>query len=215
MRIVIVGCGRVGSGLARELSLLGHAICVVDPDPERLERLGSSFKGQTVIGIGFDRGVLVRAGIERSDGFAAVTPSDEINVVAARMASQVFQVPKVVARVYDPRKSETYRRLGVLTIDQVTWGIHSIADMLVTGELDTMFSLGSEVQVVKADLPQLLIGRSVKELTVPAEVSVISIERRGETFLPAENTLFEHSDVLFVAVRATSMGRLHELLALR
>src|SRR4030042_1184683 len=108
MRIIIIGCGRMGSGLAQTLSLRGHAVTVVDRDPQAFERLGPAFKGKTLTGIGFDRDVLLRAGIERADGLAAVTFSDEANVVAARLASNIFHVPRVVARLYDPRKAEIY-----------------------------------------------------------------------------------------------------------
>ena len=104
---------KLGSGLAQALGLHGHTVTVVDNDPLAFERLGPNFKGQTVLGVGFDRDVLLKAGIERADCLAAVTASDDANVVAARMASQVFHVPKVIARLYDPRKAEIYKRLGL------------------------------------------------------------------------------------------------------
>jgi trk system potassium uptake protein TrkA len=215
MRMIIVGCGRMGSGLARALSLQGHTVTVVDADPTRFDQLGSSFKGRTVVGVGFDRDVLLEAGIERADGLAAVTPSDEANVVAARLAGQVFHVPKVVARVYDPRKAEIYRRLGLQTIDPVTWGIHSIADLLISAEVETVLSLGSDAQIVKVDVPSLLVGRTVRELSVPGEICVISISRGSESFLPTQGAVFQSNDLLHVAVRSSSMERLHQLLALR
>src|SRR5512137_1649154 len=111
MRIIIIGCGRVGAGLAQTLSDRRHEVTIVDIDPAAFERLSPGFKGKTVIGVGFDREVLLQAGVERADGFAAVTSSDEANIVAARLARQVFRVPRVVARVYDPRQAEVYRRL--------------------------------------------------------------------------------------------------------
>jgi trk system potassium uptake protein TrkA len=215
MKIIIIGCGRMGAGLARTLSLRGHAVTVVDNDPAAFERLGPAFKGQTVVGIGFDRDVLLQAGIERADGLAAVTASDEANVVAARIASQVFRVPRVVARVYDPHKAEIYQRLGLQTIAPVTWGIHQIADLLCYSPLDTVLSLGSgEVDLVKTEIPPLLAGRTVNELTVPGEIRVVAISRGGTTFLPTLGTVFQNGDLVHLVVLAASADRLRALLGL-
>jgi trk system potassium uptake protein len=215
MRIIIIGCGRMGSGLAQTLGLRGHAVTVVDKDPAAFERLGASFKGQTVIGVGFDQQVLLQAGIERADGLAAVTESDEANVVAARLASQIFRVPRVVARLYDPRKAEIYKRLGLQTIATTTWGINRIADILLYSQLDAIVSLGSGgVDIVRVDLPPLLVGRTVKELSIPGEVHVVSISRGGKTFLPTLGTVFQEGDVVYAAVLAASADRLKTLLAM-
>jgi trk system potassium uptake protein TrkA len=215
MKIIIIGCGRMGAGLARTLSLRGHAVTVVDNDPTAFERLGPAFKGQTVVGVGFDRDVLLKAGIERADGLAAVSASDEANVVAARIARQVFRVPRVVARLYDTRKAEIYQRLGLQTIAPITWGIHQIADLLCYSPLDTILSLGSgEVDVVKTEIPPLLVGRTVNELTVPGEVQVVAISRGGTTFLPTLGTVFQDGDLVHLVVLAASADRLRVLLGL-
>jgi len=204
----------MGAGLAQTLNLRGHAVTIVDNDPAAFERLGPAFKGQTVLGVGFDREVLLKAGIERTDALAAVTTSDDANVVVARLASQVFRVPRVVARLYDPRKAEIYQRLGLQTISPVTWGINRIADLLCYSPLDTVLSLGSEVDIVEAEVPMLLVGRTVKELTVPGEIHVVAISRAGKTFLPTLGTVFHEGDLLHLVVLATSTDRLKALLAL-
>lgn len=215
MRIIIIGCGRMGAGLAQTLNLRGHTVTVVDNDPTAFERLGPTFKGQTVVGVGFDREVLLKAGIERADGLAAVTASDEANVVAARLASRVFHVPRVVARLYDTRQAEIYRRLGLQTIAPITWGIHQLADLLCYSPLDTVLSLGSgEVDLVEAEIPPLLVGRTVNELTVPGEIQVVAISRGGTTFLPTLGTVFQDSDLVHLAVLAASADRLRALLGL-
>ncbi len=216
MRIVIIGCGRVGAGLAGALSLGGHALSVVDSDPAAFRRLGAAFKGTTVAGVGFDREVLLEAGVEQADGLAAVTGSDEANVVIARLAGQVFRVPRVVARLYDPGKAEVYRRLGLQTIAPVTWGIHRIAEILTFSQLDVRLSLGGgEVDIVEADVPPLLAGRTVNDVTVPGEIHVVAITRGGRAFLPALATVFEEGDLLHVTVAASSAARLDALLAHR
>jgi trk system potassium uptake protein TrkA len=213
MRVIVVGCGMLGSALAQTLSLRGHAVTVVDNDPLAFERLGPSFRGQTVLGVGFDRDVLLKAGIERVDCLAAVTTSDDANVVAARMASQVFHVPKVIARLYDPRKAEIYKRLGLLTVSPITWGVNHIADLVCHAPLESVLSLGSDVDVIQAEAPALLVGRTVRDLSILGEIHVMAITRGGKTFLPTQGTAFQEGDLLYVAVVESAMERLKELLA--
>jgi len=215
VKIIVIGCGRLGSGLAQTMSLRGHTITAVDNDPAAFERLAPGFTGQTIVGVGFDRAILLKAGIERTDGLAAVTASDEVNLVAARMASQFFRVPRVVARVYDPGKAEIYRRLGLQTITPVTWGINRIAELLTFFPLHPTLSLGrGEVDLVEAEIPPLLVGRAVQEMTVPGEVHVVAISRGSQTFLPTLGTVFQTGDLIHCAILAASADRLKALLTL-
>lgn len=216
MKFIIVGCGRMGSGLARALIQRGHGVTTVDKDPAALARLGKAFAGTAVVGIGFDRDVLLQAGIERADGLAAVTSSDEANVVIARLASQVFRVPRVVARLYDPSRAEIYRRLGVQTITPVLWGINRVADLLCYSQLHAVISLGSgEVDIVEVELPPLLIGRSISTVTIAGAAHVVAISRRGRSFLPLADVVFQEGDVMHLAVVGTSIDRLAALLGLQ
>ena len=215
MRIIIIGCGRMGAGLALTMSQRGHAVAVVDKDPTSFERLGPSFKGEVIEGIGFDREVLLAANIEKADGLAALTASDDVNVVVGRVASQVFRVPRVVARLYDPRKANVYGRLGLHTISPTTWGINQAADLLCYSPLDAILNLGSgEVNVIRTEIPVLLVGRMVKELTVRGEIHVVAISRDGKPFLPTLGTEFRWSDIVYLVVLATSTDRLRTLLGL-
>jgi trk system potassium uptake protein TrkA len=215
MKIIVIGCGRMGAGLAQTLSQQGHTIAVVDIAPTAFERLGPGFKGTTIAGVGFDREVLLKAGISRADGLAAVTGSDEVNVVVARLAHQFFQVPRVVARLDDPRKADIYRRLGLQTIAPVTWGVSRIAELLSFFPLTTVASLGQgEVDLVEAEVPRLLVGRTVNEVTIPGEVHVVAISRGSKTFLPTLGTLLQPGDWLHVAMLTTSADRVKALLAL-
>jgi trk system potassium uptake protein TrkA len=213
MRILIVGCGRVGSGLANTLARRGHSVIVIDKDPSAFEKLEEKFRGQTILGIGFDREVLLKAGIDRVDGLAAVTASDEANVVIARIARDIFHVPRVVARLYDIRQAEIYKRLGLQTIAPTNWGINRIADLLIYSPLETILSIGSgNVEIVEAEVPRLLVGKAVRDLTVAGEIHVVSITRANKTFLPAQGTFFQDGDLLHLAVLTTSTSRLKELL---
>lgn len=213
MKIFIIGCGRVGSGLALNLSQQGHLVTVLDQDSVALDRLGGTFKGQILRASAFDREALLQGGIERLDGLAAVTGSDEVNFVIARLTKQIFHVPRVVARVYDPRKAAIYRRLGLQTINPVTWGIHRIAELLSFSHLDAVHSLGNgEIDLVETELPLLLVGRTVNELTLSGEIQIAAISRGGRTFLPTLGTVFQEGDVVHLVVLASSAGRLKKLL---
>jgi trk system potassium uptake protein TrkA len=213
MQSIIIGCGRVGAGLAQSLCQRSQSVTVVDQEATAFERLGPGFTGQTIVGTGFDRDVLLCAGIERADGLAAVTGRDETNVVLARLARQMFRVPRVIARLHDPRHAEVYRRLGIQTITPLTWGIQRLAELLCYAQLNTTLSLGSgEVDIVEVELPYLLVGRTVNELTLVGEIHVAAISREGHTFLPTLGTVLREGDLLHLVVLATSAARLTTLL---
>jgi trk system potassium uptake protein TrkA len=215
MKVIIVGCGRVGSGLARILSLHGHSIAVVDKDPIAFERLGPGFKGDKFTGFGFDREILIRAGIEQADGFAAVTTSDEMNVVAARLAQRVFRVPRVAVRIYEPGKAEIYRQLGLRTISPVSLGIHHLADMLSYSPMKVVAELGNgEIDLVEIEIPPLVVGRMVKDITILGEAHIVTINRDGRSFLPGPETLFKLGDLVQIAVMAASSEQLKRMLGL-
>lgn len=215
MRFVIVGCGRVGAQLASRLSVQGHDVAIVDRDPVAFRRLSPTFKGQKVEGVGFDRDVLVGAGIERADGFASVTSGDNTNVVSARIARQVFRVPKVVARIYDPRRAEIYRRLGLLTISPTEWGATRIAEVLCQTGMDVLLTFGNgEVNLVQVEVSPQLAGHRVNELIMPGESNVIALVRTGRATVPTLGTTLQVGDTLQVSVLATAMSRLAEMLRL-
>jgi trk system potassium uptake protein TrkA len=215
MKVIIMGCGRVGEQLARLLVTEGHQIVVIDQEPSALERLGANFKGQRITGVGFDRDILVRAGIEQADAFAAASSSDNANIVAARIAHNIFHVPRVVARLFDPRRAEIYRRLGMLTISSTTWGAERLRELLTSADLDPILSFGSgEVSLLNIEVPPQLIGRMVKDLSVPTEIIVVAITRQGAAFIPTTGSQFKEGDILQVALQASSLERFKTLLGL-
>lgn len=211
MKIIVVGCGQMGSGLAQLLSLRGHTVTVIDKDAAAFGRLGPVFSGQTVIGIGFDRDILLKAGIERADGLASVTDSDEANFVVARLAREQFRVPRVVARVVEPRKAEIYRRLGLQTISTTTWGVNRIANLLSYAEFNGLLDLGSDVELIEIEVGPGLVGRTVYNLTIPGEAHVVAINRGGQTFLPTSGAIFQAGDLIYCAVMTASADRLQAL----
>src|SRR5262245_19171635 len=121
VHVVIMGCGRVGSTIAHSLETRGHVVAVIDQNPDAFHRLGTEFGGLTVTGVGFDREVLIQAGIERADAFAAVSSGDNSNIISARLARETFGIERVVARIYDPKRAEVYERLGIPSVATVRW----------------------------------------------------------------------------------------------
>jgi trk system potassium uptake protein TrkA len=215
MKVIIMGCGRVGEQLAWLMSEEGHTVAVIDYDPAALARLGENFRGQKVKGIGFDKEVLVKAGIEQVDAFAATSASDNANVVAARIAHNIFHVPRVVARLYDPRRAEIYQRLGLLTISSTTWGAKRIRELLTHSDLDPVLTFGSgDVCLLSIETPVLLAGRMVKHISIPGEIQVIAITRQGQAFIPLFGTEFQSGDTIHLNILASSMDRFKVLLGM-
>lgn len=213
MKVVIVGCGRVGATLATDLSIHGHQVGVIDSREEAFGRLGKSFRGKTVHGVGFDRDVLVEAGIERADAFASVTSGDNTNIVSAMIARNVFRVPKIVARIADPMRAEIYRRLGIPTISPTVWGANEIRELLLHPYLASRFTFGSgEVELVQVSVSPRLAGRTVADLTSPSRFQVASVVRQGHAFIPTTGTRLRQGDMVYVAVESGSMAKLEEMI---
>jgi trk system potassium uptake protein TrkA len=215
MKIMIIGCGRQGAELAKTLSLNGCEVTVVDNDPTAFERLSASFGGRVIPGNGIDRDVLVQGGIEEADGMAAVTASDEINIVTTRLARQVFKVPRVVARVHDPLKAEIYQRLGLMTVTPVMLGTQRFRELLSFSPLYPIKRLGNgEVSIIEIEVPPGLVGRTVNDLNVPGEIQVTAITRGNKTDIPMSGAVFNEKDIIHMAVESSSTSHLKALLGL-
>jgi trk system potassium uptake protein TrkA len=216
MKVIIVGCGRAGAELALQLLQDGHDITVVDKDPKAFYRLGEGFKGETVTGIGFDRDVLIRAGVQRADALAAFTDGDNTNIITARVARNVFRVPKVVARLYDPRRAEIYQRLGLQTVSSTAWGVNRAIQLLIHPDLHVAATLGNgDVEVVELEVPSHWVSRTLNNANVPGEISVVALTRKDKTIIPTLGTVFQEGDRVAIAVLVSSRGRLEDLMALR
>ncbi len=134
MNVVILGCGRVGSTFARLMHKEGHHVTIIDLQSEAFRRLGQKYKGGRIVGNGIDEDILRRSGVENADVFVAVTQGDNRNIMASQIAKHVFNVPQVIARIYDPIRADRYRQLGLVTLCTTTIASGLLHDFVVKGE---------------------------------------------------------------------------------
>lgn len=200
MHVVIMGCGRVGASLAAALQRLDHTVAVVDKNEQAFHRLSKDFHGDRVTGNGFDRDVLVQAGIEEAGAFAAVSNGDNSNIIAARVARETFAVGRVVARIYDPKRAEVYLRLGIPTVATVPWTTDRFLRMLLPDGTTTAWREPSgTVAVLQLPLHEGWVGRRVSALEETVRTRVAFIMRFGEGILPDHQTVIQADDTVYVS----------------
>jgi len=214
MRVIIVGCGRVGSQLANALSAERHEVVIIDRSPLSFGRLSRDFSGRMLTGVGFDREILQKADIEGADALAATTDSDNVNIVVAVTAKETFEVPHVVARIYDPQAAEIYRREGIPTVTPTLLAANTMKTMISHPRLAKLATCGSgEVEFITIQVPKALAGRTVQDLIIPGESLVSALVRRGQASIPSADTRLEAEDELHVAVAAKALPKFDKLLA--
>jgi len=207
-----MGCGRVGSALARGLEKLGHDVAVIDRDPSAFRRLAPDFRGAKVTGIGFDRDTLIEAGIERADAFAAVSSGDNSNIIAARVARETFGVDNVVARIYDANRAAVYQKLGIPTVATVRWTADQVIRRLIPeGLLSEWRDPSGKVVLAEVALSPEWVGAKVTALEEAAGARVALLTRLGDGMLPDAATLVQEGDLVHVTVE---FSRLDEVTAI-
>jgi trk system potassium uptake protein len=208
-----MGCGRVGASLTRSLEERGHTTAVIDSDPDAFRRLGPSFSGTTVTGMGFDRDVLVKAGIEQADAFAAVSSGDNSNIISARVAREQFHIENVVARIYDPGRAEVYERLGVPTVATVPWAADQVLRRLLpAGSESAWRDPSGEVRLDGVYAPSKWIGHPIAELEAQGEVRVGYLTRLGAGQIAHSDTVIQEGDFLSVFMREDHADEAHRIL---
>ena len=199
MHVVIMGCGRVGSTLARGLEVRDHSTAVIDQNPDAFRRLGPSFTGSTVTGRGFDRDVLKRAGIETADAFAAVSSGDNSNIISARVAREQFGITNVVARIYDPGRAEVYERLGIPTVATVTWAADQVLRRLVPhGDEPLWRDPSGTVRCDQILAPAPWVGRPVRQMQDCTGGRISHLTRLGTGLIPARETIIQEGDLVTI-----------------
>ncbi len=214
MHVVIVGCGRVGSSLARDLTGDGHTVAIIDRRAESFNRLGPDFVGQTVQGIGFDRDRLTEAGIEEAGALAAVTSGDNSNILVARVARENFGVEQVVARIYDPRRAVIYQRLGIMTVATVAWTTDQVLRRLIPDARPAEWTdPTAKVCVVDRTLADEWAGHPLTDVEEATGARIVAINRMGAATIPTSRTMAQAGDVLYIAAERDRLGDLDAALA--
>ena len=214
MHVVIMGCGRVGSTLAESLDAAGKSVAVVDQESGAFRRLPASFGGRTVTGVGFDREVLVEAGIEEASAFAAVSSGDNSNILAARVARETFGVENVVARIYDPKRAEVYQRLGISTVATVRWTADQMMRRLrPEGALSEWSDASGAVRLAEVHVDPSWIGMPLTRIDEVTSARVALITRLGEGMLPQPDTVLQEGDLVHVLARADQLDEVSRVLA--
>ncbi len=209
-----MGCGRVGSTLAVDLEKSGHTVAVIDQNREAFRRLGANFNGRTVAGVGFDRDTLLEAGIEKADAFAAVSNGDNSNILAARVAREIFGVKNVVARIYDPGRAEIYQRLGIPTVATVLWTTDQIMRRLTPdGTKSEWRDATGTILLVEVSLHKEWYGESILLIEKNTNARVAFITRLGEAVLPDEHTVLQEGDLVHLLVNEKQVAETEKTLA--
>ena len=214
MHIVIMGCGRVGASLARALEHRGHSVAVIDIVQDAFRRLGPEFQGKTVKGVGFDRQVLQRAGIERADGFAAVSSGDNSNILAARVVRETFEVHNVVARIYDQGRAEVYERLGIPSVATVRWAADQVLRRLLpSGSEPQWRDPSGSVRLIEVHVNSSWVGTKVSTMEKVAHTRIPFLMRFGAGTVPVDGTVFQDGDLIYAAVTNEQVAEVEDILS--
>ena len=211
MHVVVMGCGRVGSAIARRLEQIGHSVAVIDQDPEAFRRLGPEFTGRQVTGLGFDRQTLLDAGIDSAGAFAAVSSGDNSNIISARVARETFGVQHVVARIYDSKRAEVFERMGIPSVATVPWTVNRLMRELLSVKVSEIWREPTgKVLLMRVTVTDGWVGRRLADLETASGARAAWLVRFGEAQLPTSSTVLQDGDQLVVAATDDISDRVHQ-----
>jgi trk system potassium uptake protein len=203
MHVIVVGCGRVGSELAIRLEREGHSVAIIDKNRRAFRRLPDDWPGRAIVGFGFDRDHLAEAGVDDAAALAAVTSGDNSNILTARIARETFQIPNVVARIYDPRRALIYQRLGIPTVATVPWTTDQVMRRLFPEESVTEWTDPTgEFGFVERSLPDDWVGRHIGDLTEEGRFGPVLVTRAGQARMATPELVGQEGDVLLITVKS-------------
>jgi trk system potassium uptake protein TrkA len=213
VHVVIMGCGRVGSTLARGLEKRSHTVAIIDQSADAFRRLSPNYTGRTIVGMGFDREVLIEAGIEEAEAFAAVSNGDNSNILAARVARENFGISNVVARIYDPGRAEVYQRLGITTVATVKWTADQVLRRLLPAGAEPDFRDPSgTIRVDQLPAPTPWVGHQTVDFQTQSRARIAWIDRLGEGMLPSRDTVIQEGDLLHLVMREENAAQAYQVI---
>lgn len=210
MRVVIIGCGKLGAGLALELYKRGNTISIIDKDPEAFYRLGSDFNGNCVIGNGYDKKVLEDAEIEYADALVCATGNDEINAVAAKIGKDTYFIKHVIARLYNPKKAKVFEALGIKTVSTTGYMISRAIELLSYNMMDSVALLGKDLsgEIVRITASMNIDGYLVSDIDLENEFKVIAILRDSQSIIVNQDSVIKKGDILYIVTKTDSKRKL-------
>lgn len=201
MHVVVVGCGRVGSGLAQAVEAAGHTVAIIDRKETAFRRLDPDFSGKRIVGVGFDRDRLDEAGIQDAIAVASVTNGDNSNIMIARVAKETYGIERVVARIYDPRRAAIYERLGIPTVATVQWTIERVLRRILPDAPSVEWiDPSAKVCLIERLVPATWAGHRVSELDIDGQAHVVALSRLAVAQLSRPDLVIQDGDVVFVAI---------------
>lgn len=210
MNVMIIGCGRVGSQLALLLANEGHNVTIIDKNPDSFKRLGGTFNGVAAAGTGFDEKLLKELKIEKQDAFISVTSGDNTNLMASQIAKKMFNVPRVIARVYDPKRADIYRKLGLDIISGTVLVAAMIRDKIIENRFTSYLVETGELGVIEIVVNIALKDKRVSEINIPDEFLVTVIERKKRVIIPQPDARLELGDKVMGVVRTSSLRKVKD-----
>ena len=207
MHVIVIGCGRVGSELAAMLSQRGHNVVIIDTEPEAFKRLGATFNGITLRGFGYDEELLIEAGIEKCDAFAAVTNSDSANMMAAEIASRIFHVERVVVRLYLPEQERSMQLLGLDFVCDTSLSVGAIFEKLTTS-LSRSLTVRGDTEVIEFIAGPAMHDKTILDVQIPNKFRICLVTRDGSTFIPWRESILKENDIILAVVKTTSYSKI-------
>ena len=215
MYVIIVGCGRVGSELAKLLSKESHNVLVIDKNPESFNRLGKKFNGLTLVGNGFDIELLKEAGINKANAFCSVTDSDNTNIISSQVAKKIFNIPKVIARIYDPHRAEIYKSLGLNIISGTVLFAAMIRDKLIEEKFSSYLLESGELGILETEINTKLEGQTIGEINMPLEYVIVTLlKKQKRAIIPDSTAKLVLGDRIIGVVKIQSLNKVKKALGM-
>lgn len=209
MYVIVVGCGRVGSQLATFLSEEGHDVAIIDKTADAFRRLGSTFNGLTVQGLGFDQDTLRDAGVEKADVFAAVTDLDNTNMMAVEVATKIFSVPRAIARLYNPTRSLTYEKLGLEYICGTVMLAEKLLETIIAPDIDILVTVGN-FYIIRILAGEPFVNQTVSKIGKENSCRIITIIRRMKNVYCEKETKIQKNDQLIIIVKKSGLAQMEK-----
>lgn len=215
MKAIVVGCGKFGVRVSEYLTRKNYDVVVIDNNSETFHALSEEFTGQTLCGVGYDKDILDRSGIATADVVIGCTGSDSLNTVVASIAKNVFYVPTVIARMYDPIRAKMFESMGIYTVSITRLGLENIKEHLEENKSwRVMHKFGNDAQLIKVRIPITLEGTKYSDLEVDGKMKLVALERQGNSLIPEQDTCCEYNDILYLSVRTDYLKQAMDILQL-